>query len=311
MPWIDGEWVSVQSQVEKLKLDKAPGGWVSQSGLRYQTARIVEPHLEAGVYSFMKTDHGMFFVKEVFPTDNVISLPGLPSEYILEQMKLFWSKAEEYRKHGLIHKRGILLYGQPGCGKTSIFRLLCNELIKRGGIVFSIDDYEAASFFVTEFRSIEPNRPILTIQEDIEGYFDGSAGPAQLKAALSFLDGANQTNNIVHLASTNEPEKLADRFIKRPGRFDLIIGMHAPTAETREAYLRHVDPSLPEDVLKEMVQKTDGLALAYLRELISTHVCLGIPLEETVKRLKTDAKKKVLKNVNDDGLMGFTLGYGQ
>ena len=125
---------------------------------------------------------------------------------------------------------------------------------------------------------------------------------------MSFLDGENQTNNIVHLATTNEPEKLADRFIKRPGRFDLIIGMHAPTEETRRAYLQHVDPKLESSILEELVTKTEGLSLAYLRELISTYVCMGIPLDETLKRLRSDAKVKKLKN-KIEGKLGFTIGY--
>ena len=56
-----------------------------------------------------------------------------------------------------------------------------------------------------------------------------------------------------------------------------------------------------------MVQKTEGLSLAYMRELIATYLCLDIPLDETIARLKTDAKKKVLKNPDD--LTGFTVGY--
>jgi len=310
MPYIDGIWVA-ESTVENrliVKYNAAPG-WTSQAGFRFARAGFVNEKLPSGIYRFVKGDDGLFFEKQTFPTDAAVSLPGLPSEYILNQMKLFWSKAAEYKKHSLIHKRGILMYGSPGCGKTSIVRLLCNEILDLGGIVFSIDDYTHAASFVNEFRSVEPTRMILTIQEDIESYFDGTAGADQLKGALSFLDGENQTNNIVHFATTNEPEKLADRFIKRPGRFDLVIGMHAPTEETRRAYLKHVDPMLEESILEELVSKTEGLSLAYLRELISTYVCLGIPLEDTLKRLRSDSKRKTLKNKTEEKL-GFTVGYG-
>jgi SpoVK/Ycf46/Vps4 family AAA+-type ATPase len=303
--YVDGIYVSDDTADSGLlkKFESPEQGWSSQSGFRFQRAGYVSKKLPSAIYRFVQTDNGMFFEKQSFPTDIAVSLPGLPSDYILDQMKLFWQKADIYKEHGLIHKRGILMYGSPGCGKTSIVRLLCNEILKMG------DDYTRAASFVGEFRSAEPERIILTIQEDIEGYFDGSAGPEQLKSALSFLDGENQTNNIVHLATTNEPEKLADRFIKRPGRFDLVIGMHAPTEETRRAYLRHVDPNLNEDVLEELVQKTEGLSLAYLRELISTYVCLNISLDDTLKRLRFDSKRKSLKN-KEDGKMGFTVGYG-
>ena len=182
MPYIDGEWFdrdAYNSQMAKqmIKADGDSQGWSSQSGFRFQRAGIVKEILPSAIYKFIKTDQGMFFEKQTFPTDQAISLPGLPSDYILNQMKVFWEKADLYKEHGLIHKRGILMYGAPGCGKTSIVRLLCDEILKMGGVVFSIDDFENAASFVNEFRSIEPERMILTIQEDIEGYFDGSAGP--------------------------------------------------------------------------------------------------------------------------------------
>lgn len=309
MPYIDGVWTSADRPELEVKKTGVQG-WASQTGFRYQRAGLVSTTLPTGIYGFLKNDHGIFFESRIFPTDNAISLPGLPSDYILDQIKLFWEKGDEYRKHGLIHKRGILLYGQPGSGKTSLIRLLCNEILKRDGVVFLIDDFEMAASCVSEFRSAEPDRIILTVQEDIEGFFDGSAGPDQLKAALSFLDGEDQTNNVVHLATTNEPEKLADRFIKRPGRFDLVIGLHSPTEDTRRAYLRHVDPNLDESILEELVKKSDGLSLAYLRELISTYVCLGIPLEDTLKRLRSDSQRKGLKNKKDNRV-GFTVGYDE
>ena len=301
--YIDGKWSPVSQ-----KTRGEASGWASQTGSRYQRVEFVTHRLDSGLYRFFMSDHGMFFAKQTFSTDEAVSLPGLPTDYIVNQMKFFWEQADSYKQHGLIHKRGILLYGAPGCGKTSISKILCEEIVKRDGVVFAIDDFELAARFVREFRLTEPNRTVLTIQEDIESYFDGSAGPAQLKAALSFLDGQDQTNNIVHLATTNEPEKLADRFIKRPGRFDLVIGIHAPTEETRRAYLQHVDPKLKEETLEEIVKKTNGLSLAYLRELISTYVCLKIPIDETIERLRTDAKRKRLKN-SDDTRLGFTIGY--
>lgn len=307
--YVDGEWVRDEAKYAK-NLEARKGGWTSDTGARFRAAGMVKDILPSDVYVFRDTESGRFFEKRQFPSDDVAYLPGLPCDYIVNQINEFWKKGAIYQKYGMVHKRGILLYGPPGCGKTSIVKLLCNDLIKKNGVIFSISDFRDAENFVADFRRVEPDRPILTIQEDIEGLFEGKEGAEQIKAALSFLDGQAQVNNIVHIATTNQPESLADRFIKRPGRFDLVIGLHEPTAETREAYLKYIFKNMvSESDLKKLVDETSGLGLAYLREVAATYLCLEIPIAETLKRLHSNKKMKSLKV--DDKKLGFTIGYDE
>lgn len=308
--FVDGNWVDEFEMSMMKTLPSSQRGWTSDSGKRYKASRYVQQKLSPGIYRILETDHGIFFELQEFPTDIPARLAGLPCDYILNQIKLFWTKADVYKQYKLIHKRGVLLYGKPGCGKTSIIRLLADEVISLGGIVFSIDDFELAARAMAEFRSVERDRSIMTIQEDIEGLFSGSEGADQVKSALSFLDGQDQVNNIVHVATTNKPEEIEDRFIKRPGRFDLVIGLRTPTAVTREAYLQYVcKNTIPGPELKELVEKTKGLPLSYLREIASTYLCLGIPLSETLERLNNLNKTRVIKNDNSTEEVGFVIGY--
>jgi len=312
--WNSGLQVSenpknLKEETEMAKEEKQSKGWAGIRG-SFQSVDDVRPILPPGLYSLDLDEGKKLFTPVKSPSDQPTDLPGLPSKYLLDQIKLFWERGERYKKYHLLQKRGILMYGAPGCGKTCIINLLSRDLINAGGVIFLIDDFETASACIQHFRSVEPDRPIMTVMEDIEGVFQGDQGNREVKAALSLLDGQDQVDNICHIATTNKPEELADRFIKRPGRFDLIIGVHAPQRDTREAYLRYVTQGeIPQDKLKELVDKTEGLSLAYLREIASTYLCLDIPVDETLVRLQKNFKLKHLKAGPNSAKLGFTIGY--
>jgi hypothetical protein len=301
---VDKGWGAYMSETD---VEKKQSGWAVSKGT-YRSVEDIRETLPPGLYTLDIEDGHKLYTPVTAPADEAVDLPGLPSKYLLDQIKLFWARGDRYEQYHLLQKRGILLYGEPGCGKTSIISLLSQDLIKIGGVIFLIDDFATAAVCIQHFRSVEPTRPIMCLMEDIEGTFKGDQGNREVKAALSLLDGQDQVNNIIHIATTNQPEDLADRFIKRPGRFDLVIGIHAPQSDTRRAYLKHVTQNqIPDDKLEELVKKTEGLSLAYLREIASTYLCLDIPVDETLIRLQKNFKLKSLaKNAVK---LGFSIGY--
>jgi SpoVK/Ycf46/Vps4 family AAA+-type ATPase len=151
-------------------------------------------------------------------------------------------------------------------------------------------------------REIEPTRPLVTVTEDLDEYFkpDKSSKPI-----LSMYDGENQVDHVVHLATTNYPERLEDRIIQRPSRFDVIICLGTPKAEAREAYMRHM---LGEDFSKNefqsFVSDTKGLSFAHLKEFILATICLGKPAQATLARLQANMKKKPTLE-GKGGVLGF------
>jgi energy-coupling factor transporter ATP-binding protein EcfA2 len=280
--------------------------WSKRNGLYRPTGKTIDS-VPAGIYSIDNDNQGWYLEKIKFPSDDLLRLPGMPIEFILDQIQKFWEREHLFKATKLLHKRGILLYGPAGCGKTSIIKLLCNDLVNRDGIVLTITNCRLAENALQGIRQIEPRRPILTIIEDIETYMGSSDDSSSARALLAFLDGESQVDHIVHLATTNKPELLEDRIIKRPGRFDLVVGLNQPVADAREMYLRNLLKELVTDEeYAEMVAETKGLGLAHLRELVVASYCLGLDRKETLKRLRMNYKSKLkVKNSPDGNKMGF------
>jgi hypothetical protein len=289
--------------------DQAYFHWSKRNGL-YRPTGHTQDTVPAGIYEIDNDNGGWFLSKVKFPSDTLLRLPGMPIEFILDQIDTFWKREELFKQTGLLHKRGILMYGPAGCGKTSIIRLLCDDVVRRDGIVIMVTNCRLAETALGGIRQIEPRRPILTIIEDIETFMGQSDESSSARALLALLDGETQVDHIVHLATTNKPEQLEDRIVKRPGRFDLVVGLNHPVADARKAYLHNLlHEHVTEAELQEMVDETEGLGLAHLRELVVANYCLGLDRKETLKRLKSNFKKtlKVKKGAQEN--MGFTTKF--
>jgi SpoVK/Ycf46/Vps4 family AAA+-type ATPase len=187
------------------------------------------------------------------------------------------------------------MWGPPGSGKTSAVWQMAQYLIKeKQGIIIFISDPQVAIWCLTALRRIEPHRPIVTVAEDLdalvlqhgEHYF------------LSIYDGEYQLNNVVHLATTNYPDRLDRRFIDRPSRFDTIKKVGMPSEEARRVYLQIKEPALDEMTVERWVQRSDGYSVAHLREVCIATQCLRQPEDEVFARLD---KMRQLIELSSDG----------
>lgn len=277
------------------------------SGDAFFPCEKTEDKLPPGQYVVQYSDtKGYFFVKKSINLDDLIILPDSRSEKVLESIKHFWSKEKSFRQHGFLWKRGMMLWGPPGSGKTSTLQQLSKEIVDRGGFsVYVNGDPEFVANGLGIMRRIEPDRPIIVMIEDIDAIINRHGEPS----LLALLDGELQIDNVVFIATTNYPEELDARFVNRPSRFDEIIYIGMPSDKAREVYLVKKNPRLensPEE-LKKWVVATDGWSLAHMRELIVAIECLDNPFEETVDRLhKMYSTKPSSQSADDRPQVGFT-----
>ena len=166
----------------------------------FQTVRTVPP----GVYE-MKSDQNIGFHIELqsHVNDELIQLPIPEIKEILRDIDNFWKREDMFKKYGYTFKRGILLYGPPGNGKSMLLQSLSQKLIgEMDGIVFNLRDHNDIELYLEYagpvLRAIEKDRPIIVILEDIDNIIHGSR--STLTGVLNMLDGIKQIDKVVYLA---------------------------------------------------------------------------------------------------------------
>ena len=275
--------------------------WTVEPNECFRPAGPTQDKLDSGVYTISKDQWGIYFHKVNVLTDDLINLPDTANERVLEGMRRFWKRRARYQEYGYLYKRGILLWGPPGGGKTATVTMLSRDLLNEGGLVILCENPGLTSKGLAALRRIEPSRPIVCIAEDIDEMISGH-GEHEL---LALLDGENQVDNIVHVATTNYPERLGARIVNRPSRFDERIKIGMPSPEARLVYLSHTAKGVKKKELEKWVKDSEGFSVAHLRELTAAVLCLDQPYEEVVARLKS-----MRYRIRAEEGLGGSTGFG-
>ncbi|KCV68022.1 hypothetical protein H696_05490 [Fonticula alba] len=195
---------------------------------------------------------------------------------------------QAFLRLGLTPPRGVLLYGPPGCSKTTMARCIAHStgssFISLSGAAAIYSPYvgEAERVVRDTFAKARLAPPsVIFIDEidalvgrrDLEGGAGGSEGGGVsdrvLATLLNEMDGVDPATGVLLLAATNRPDML-DPALLRPGRFDLQILVPPPdTADAREEILRvHARRTgLAEDVSLRQTDRYTGAELeAVVRE---------------------------------------------
>jgi hypothetical protein len=263
--------------------------WVKDKDIiRASTDISLMSSIDPGVYIVdFNRDQGLFCKKIDIKSDELFIFSDSITTDLLAEISLFWDKAELYKANKLIHKRGILLEGFPGTGKSSIISILSNEIIAKGGVVFKINGYRNLDNYIdfvrTSFRKIQPDTPVITILEDLDQYEDVEI------ELLDFLDGKTHLDHHVIIATTNNTEIIPDTFL-RPSRIDLKIEIPLPAEKTRKEYFEH--KNVPESDINLLVEKSDGFSLADLKELYICIYLLGYSIDDAIEKITLPKEKK-------------------
>ena len=275
---------------EEKEIDDQPVSiWIKEKDIIRPSPNLsILQKLDPGVYIVDISREIGFFCKKIEPiSDELFVFSDSIIQSLMSEISMFWDKKDLYNKNNLIHKRGILLEGFPGTGKTSIISLLSKEVIDRGGVVFKVSGYRNLDvyidFLIDGFRKIQPDTPIVTILEDIDNYRDAE------EMILDFLDGKTNINHHIIISTTNNTENIPDTFL-RPSRIDLKIEVPLPCEQTRREYFKF--KKVPDADIDQLIEKSDGFSLADLKEFYICIYLLDYSADDAYTKISSPKDKK-------------------
>jgi cell division protease FtsH len=203
----------------------------------------------------------------------------------LGEIKEFLQEPGKFQAVGAKIPKGVLLYGQPGTGKTLLARAVAGEA---GVPFYSISGSDFVEMFVGVgasrvrdlFEQAKTNAPAIVFIDEIDavgrhrgaGLGGGHDEREQtLNQLLVEMDGFDIRGGVILIAATNRPDVL-DPALLRPGRFDRQIAVDAPDLPGREQILKvHArgKPMAPDVDLRAVARRTPGFTGADLANVLN------------------------------------------
>jgi mitochondrial chaperone BCS1 len=202
------------------------------------------------------------------PLDSVVLEEGL-KEHIINDVKTFIDSRTWYLDRGIPYRRGYLLHGPPGTGKSSFIQALAGELDFDIAIL-NVSERGLTDDRLNHLLAQVPQRTIVLledadaafvnrIQVDEQGY---SGATVTFSGLLNALDGVASGEERIVFLTTNHIERLDDALI-RPGRVDMSIRLgHATLNQIERLWDRfYAEFDQDHEGRKRFIQRAQELGL--------------------------------------------------
>lgn len=309
-------YVSIMSFVDKDQIE--PGCTVLTHNKTLAVVGLLGDDVDPMV-NVMKVDKA--------PTETFADIGGLETQIqeIKEAVELPLTHPELYEDIGIKPPKGVILYGEPGTGKTLLAKAVANSTAATFLRVVGselIQKYlgDGPKLVRELFRVAEEQAPTIVFIDEIDAvgtkrYDSNSGGEREIQRTmlelLNQLDGFDSRGDVKVLLATNKIESL-DPALLRPGRIDRKIEFPLPDAKTK----RHIfkictgKMTLAEDVnLEEFVMQKSELSGADIKAVCTEAGLLALR-ERRMKVTHKDfqsATEKVLYKKKDSFPAGMYM----
>lgn len=209
--------------------------------------------------------------------DEVILPPGLLRD-VTRHVVGIGEHRDALRAAGRHLKRGVLLYGPPGSGKTLTVRHLLSETPETTAVVLAGNSIMFVTHAAELARAIQPSIVVLEDVDLIASDRNLSLGPQPLLfAMLDALDGLDGDADVAFVLTTNRVEVLEKALADRPGRIDLAAEIPLPDDGARHQLFELYAGDLPlsREAIRDAAARATGVTGAFAKELMRRTVLLA------------------------------------
>lgn len=222
----------------------------------------------------------------------------------------FITSKNYYEENGIDYRRSVLFYGPPGTGKSQYVSNKSYELVRKlNAVVIRLETHAHVEIFAEDgMREVAdglPGRFKVIVLEELS---ELTKHDQIRQYVVNILDSRQLRNNVLFLATTNEPERLPQNFVDRPGRLDFLRGVDSRGNDPEyipKFYEHLIGEEYPVDD-KEWTEKIcDDLTPAYVKGLFITAKERNEGLKKTYQRIKK--RRQLVENNFKESKPGFTM----
>jgi len=268
------------------------------------------------------TSFGKFLKLKKYSWEDIIFSEQLETE-IKRNIEKYLLNFKIYCENGLPTKRGILLAGPPGIGKTLLGKVLASTIKNTTFIWVTPKSYNPNHDYINMLFDLAiETAPTILFMEDVDFYGTSRSNGNNsfvLGEFLNKVDGLVENEGVLIIMTTNYPELLDKAIKERPGRFDRLITIPFPESKERLKMLKRFCKDLrvfPNVDWESIVVSTDRFTGAFLKELVIT--AAGLAIDEgslnkdgkvILKQEYFDSAIKILKEYSEMQTKK-TVGFG-
>jgi DNA polymerase III delta prime subunit len=212
-------------------------------------------------------------------------------------------------------KRGLLLHGPPGTGKTHTIRYLTGRLTSSTIILLTGRSIRFIDQAAALARRLQPSMVVLEDVDLVAADRDfAQDGNPLLFSLLDAMDGVGADADVTFALTTNRANILETALADRPGRVDLAIEIPRPDAQSRRRLLQVYARDVAVDAdLDEVVAGSEGVTASFIKELIRRTVLVSLRAGERPPVLRDAHFAEVLAEMNGEhhALTRALLGAGE